>query len=284
MEIPAARREALKHALRPIVSFCVRRSLMLQDIIDVLKPLFVEESSSYLRLKGSKVNVNRVSIATGVHRTDVKAILRDGEMPSRTPSLLWRVIGQWTADRRFMTASGKPRVLPFDAEKINFCNLCLSVSRFLHPKTVLGELVRKGAVRESPKGIHLLVAEEKVGDSIERRWDLLESIIEDALVAVEQNSKPQFSPRNLLGRTEFDTVDPSKLSVIRAWILAEGKRFHARIRRFVSTFDYELSARSTTPGQRAPARFSVSTVSVSVSSSVEESRTSSFDEGSFSVS
>ena len=104
-------RECLFASLRPLVRFCLKRSISVQQAIELLKQTFIEVAADELRKSGQSVNVSRLRVATGMHRRDVVRIFREGEVREHSSNLLSNVIGQWQQDRRFLTKTRKPKVL-----------------------------------------------------------------------------------------------------------------------------------------------------------------------------
>jgi hypothetical protein len=110
----------------------------------------VEVAARDFRLDGREPSDSRISLLTGVHRKDVRAI-RDHGAPLSPPSrggLAATVLGRWLAGRETTDAEGRPRILPRSAPagSASFEALVASVSTDLRPRTVLDELLRLGLV------------------------------------------------------------------------------------------------------------------------------------------
>nr|WP_274607236.1 DUF6502 family protein [Paracraurococcus ruber] len=136
---------ALKAVLRPVARLLIARGVGLPAAVAALKEVMVEVAERDFRLDGRAPSDSRVSMLTGVHRKDVKAIRASGG-PISTPTprnLAATVVGRWLAGRDTTDAAGRPLPLP-RAGQTGFDALVGSVSTDLRPRTVLDELLRLG--------------------------------------------------------------------------------------------------------------------------------------------
>ena len=231
-------RDTLKKLLKPIARFGLRRSLSIHDFIAALKMALTEVAAEEITAAGETVNVSRLSVLTGMYRAELKTLYVEGIKPFAEPqSIIGRVIVQWEQDSRFRTSSGSPRVLSLD----EFYSLVTVVTKAVHPASVLFELERNRAVERSARGYRLVRGTEILGQSEERAFDLVAKDIETVVEAASENIVPENEPGHLHHRTEFDNIFVDALPEIRAWILAEGRAFHRRIREFLACHDKDLS-------------------------------------------
>jgi hypothetical protein len=140
--------EALKAVLRPLLRLMVARGVTLPALVAALKELYVDVAGRDFRLDGKPPSDSRVSLLTGVHRKDVRAI-RESARPLSTPrgpNLGATVVGRWLGDPALADAEGRPRPLPrlAAAGPPSFEALVEAVSKDVRPRTVLDELVRLG--------------------------------------------------------------------------------------------------------------------------------------------
>ena len=234
-------RDSLKLMLRPILRFCLRRSLKLQDLQEVCKAVFLEIAEDEIRKTAKPVTLSRLSVMTGVHRKDVSRISRDGDEVVRANSLVVKVIGQWQNDNRFSTKSGKPRVLSAEGANSEFVKLVHSVSKDLNPYTVLFELERIDAVERTARGVRLQTGLYNPHGDEHQAFQLLARDSEDLMSAVEENIVATEEVPNLHISTEYDNIPLKHLPRIRTWFLEEGSAFHQRARSFLSDFDRDVN-------------------------------------------
>ena len=231
----------LRLALKPVVRFCLRHSLKLQDLVSCAKAEFLEEAARELKRNGHRENVSRLSVMTGLHRRDLMQLQQGNAGGAEERDLVTRVLGQWRTDRRYITKSGDPRVLSAGSESSEFSELCRSVSNDINSGTILFELERVGAIEPAKGGIRLVHAsyvpkgDPVAGFSIysDDADSLLETVEENVL---EPADLPQFH-----ARTSYDNVRPDALDKIKRWFLKEGHEFHAKVRNFVSQYDQDIN-------------------------------------------
>lgn len=141
--------DALKAVLRPLVRLMVARGITLPAAVAALKEVFVDVAARDFRLDGRAPSDSRISLLTGVHRKDVRAI-RESAHPLSTPraaGLGATVVGRWLGDPAYADADGRPRPLPRLTAQDggpSFDGLVAGLSKDVRPRTVLDELVRLG--------------------------------------------------------------------------------------------------------------------------------------------
>ena len=236
---------ALFAILRSVVGFALRRACSYQELSELLKAAYVEVASEEMQCAGHKVNPSRLSVRTGINRQEVKRLL-EGRHTERGEKVnpLTRVIAYWENDPEFRSQSGKPRVLKTKGENSEFSKLVRRVSRELSVGTVLGELVRLELAEKTNTGVRLLQGEqlmlEKGGGP---QFELLATEIDTLMTAVEENVEridQEQEPVNLHLRTTYNNIFISDLPTVRQWVRAEGKRFHKKIRDYLSRHDKDI--------------------------------------------
>lgn len=145
---PSPEAEALARILRPLVRAMIARSLRYPDIADLLKSLFVAEAEAKAAAEGAKPTDSRLSVLTGLQRRDVKAIRAAPPDPvaSWEAGPLPRVLARWTGDPAYCDADGAPLSLARTGASPSFEELCAVVTRDVHPRTLLDELVARRLV------------------------------------------------------------------------------------------------------------------------------------------
>lgn len=230
----------LKLLLRPVVKFCMRHSLTIQDLHEMSKQAYIDLAAEELQSKEQKVNVSRLSVLTGLRRREVTRLFKGEESAAPEGGLVTRVIGQWLQDSRFVTSSGKARVLSLEGEESEFRELVRSVSTDVKPGTVLSELNRLQAVEESPRGLKLVMnAYVPKNDPVEG-FKLLALDAEDLALAVEENIFLEPKVPNHHATTEYDNISKKHLGDLRKWLFEEGINFHKKARAFISKLDKDV--------------------------------------------
>lgn len=231
----------LRQILRPVIRFCLKRSIGIQDLLENIKHVLIDEAKNEITAQDKKPNVSRLSVMTGLHRRDVMRLVDDDELPQESNSMLNRIIGQWEQDKRFCTKAGAAKILNCDGDNSEFAKLVRSVSSDIHSGTILYELLRVGLVEETRGGVRLVKSHENISDDPQKSYSLLSDDVSDLISAVDENITKKLDINNLHARTEYDNVFKQDLPEIRNWLLKEGSEFHKRARTFLSKFDKDLN-------------------------------------------
>ncbi|WP_376089411.1 DUF6502 family protein [Roseomonas sp. CCTCC AB2023176] len=195
---------ALKALLRPLVRLLVARGVTLAGMVAALKELYVEVAVRDFRLGERAPSDSRVSLLTGVHRKDVRAI-RDQARPVSLPrggGLGATVVGRWLGDPAFAGADGRPAAL----SRARFDALVAGVSTDMRPRTVLDELLRLGLVAwdEAVDELRLLADAYVPGDpAAEESLRFFRDNLRDHLAAATANLLAGPGERRFLERAVF---------------------------------------------------------------------------------
>jgi hypothetical protein len=142
----AAREAAL--IMEPVVRWLLRSGVSYGTFADSLKPVFVAVARAELERSGARATHSALSVLSGVHRKDVRALADAPSRPSplRGVPLASQVFTRWLTDPAFHGADGHPMPLPRGGAAPSFESLARAVSTDVHPRTVLDELLRLGLV------------------------------------------------------------------------------------------------------------------------------------------
>lgn len=154
-------RAALDRILRPLVRFLISRNVAFPEVSDRLKEVFVFVTEADFHLEKKRLTDSRISLLTGLQRRDIKAIraqldARDDDV-DQGGGPLPQVIARWRASSEYQTGSGDPLPLPGTSSggAPSFDALVAEVSRDIHSRTILDELLRTGQVRRRDGLLHL---------------------------------------------------------------------------------------------------------------------------------
>lgn len=148
----------LRGLLRPLVRLMIARGVTAPALYRLLKSVYVEVAYQDFRIDEAPPTDSRVSLLTGVHRRDVRAILSDEDdswQSARAKTVTFAtVLGQWIARPDYQNEDGSPRNLArAGTPGLDFESLVQDVSRDIRPRTVLDELLRQGLVEETGEGL-----------------------------------------------------------------------------------------------------------------------------------
>jgi hypothetical protein len=137
-----ALQEALCAVLAPLAQLAVERGLPYAAVEGALKQAVVQAAAAHAQVPAQR-SVSRISTATGINRREVTRLLHAGAAPARrVRSPASAAFAHWLSDPIYSDASGAPRVLPRLGAAPSFETLAHAVTRDVHPRSLLDELLR----------------------------------------------------------------------------------------------------------------------------------------------
>jgi hypothetical protein len=146
--------------LAPLARLLVAHGVTYPQLAQALKRLFLDAARAELAAAGKAGTDSALSLLSGVHRKDVRALARGSARVaaggSRTLPLAAEVFTRWANDRRYADARGAPAALPLRGRGARtFDALVRSVSKDFHPHSVLEELRRLGLAEVDGERVRL---------------------------------------------------------------------------------------------------------------------------------
>lgn len=142
--------------LAPLVRALIRQGITYPQFAASLKLVFLEVARQELRAGNQRETDSAVSVLSGVHRKEVRAVgVTAAPQMSPALTLASQIFTRWVTDPLYRDKRNKPRDLPRSGSKKSFDALAISVSTDVHPRTVLEELVRLGVVTMKGELVHL---------------------------------------------------------------------------------------------------------------------------------
>ena len=256
---------AMSAALEPLIDLCLKIGITSPEIESLLRVAFVQRA--FVKLPrhsrtGRGPSDSRVSLAAGVHRSEVSRIRSAGgtasakgtmEKKQRLYSKSTRVLMGWTTDSRFMTGGGLPLDLPMERNKQrrSFEDLVDKYAPGNHPGSVLKELRRRGNVDVLDDGIVRFksstprssgVTKVNVGEAASRLKRLGDTLVQNILDAEQSR---------LYAETKPASLNVKQLALIRTVL-------EKRAQAFLASVDSEFQARSATVTDGETKRMGVS--------------------------
>ena len=137
--------EALAAVLEPLARLAVARGLPYSAMEECLKEAFVQAASEAHPGLLPHRRVSRISTVTGINRREVTRLVN--KAPAARPrgrSLVAEVFAHWLSDPAYRERRGAPRVLPRQGPQPSFETLAQEVTRDVHPRSLLDEMLRLG--------------------------------------------------------------------------------------------------------------------------------------------
>jgi hypothetical protein len=151
--------EALAATLAPIASVMIHCELSAGELVRAAKLAFLREAMADMARDGSRINISRLSVVTGMTRKEVTGLIKAGsgsrrDYPGRRSMehRALRVLRGWATDPLYKTGAGRPAELPLDGEGRTFPSLVRAYGGDVTPKSVLRELERLNAIVHTRSG------------------------------------------------------------------------------------------------------------------------------------
>lgn len=147
---PGPEQQALQEALAGLMSSVARlgvaRGLPYAAVEEMLRLAFVQAAAQAHPGLPENRKVSRISTTTGLNRREVTRLVQQrakGGAP-RARSLASEVFAHWRTQAPYRSADGQPLALPRLGSAPSFETLAQAVTRDVHPRGLLDELVRLG--------------------------------------------------------------------------------------------------------------------------------------------
>jgi Family of unknown function (DUF6502) len=138
-----ALQDALRSLLGPLGRLAVARGLPYAGVEELLKQAFVKAASDAHPGLPAHRKVSRISTVTGINRREVTRLTQqDASAPPRGRSLVTELFTHWLTSRRYRQRGGEPRDLPRQGPAPSFESLAQQITRDVHPRSLLDELLR----------------------------------------------------------------------------------------------------------------------------------------------
>lgn len=146
---------ALEALLAPLARLCVDHGLAHAPVEELLKRAFVRAARDARQAAGATGgrDVSQVATATGLSRREVARLSGElSPLPAQRPSPAGRAYAHWMTSPDLCGPDGRPLALPRSGPPPSFENLAQSITRHVHPRSLLDEMLRLGLVQLSDDG------------------------------------------------------------------------------------------------------------------------------------
>jgi hypothetical protein len=270
-------RQALQDALRtllvPLAQLAVARGLPFSAVDEMLKVAFVQAASDAHPTLLPHRRVSRISTVTGINRREVTRLTLEAEPPRpRGRSLVSELFAHWLSDRRYRDGDGRPLALPRQGAAPSFESLAQEITRDVHPRSLLDEMLRlelaaldpatdtvRAAATASPRGdiVPLLgFLGDNVGDhlaaAVENTLGSARQHFEQALFADGASDETLEWVRERV-RQEWQDLRSALVPELERRLEVDGKSTPPATRRVrVGLFTFDDRNRSAAPAPQTP--------------------------------
>jgi hypothetical protein len=143
--------ETYRRVLRPLIRILIRADVRYDEVLELIKRVYVESAVRDGLGDGIALTRARVSITTGVSRRDVDRIIdKEDDIPPIGKTMtrtLMEILHKWHTDPQFVGPYGIPLELEMNAPRgRSFRELSNFVNPLVSPNDAINELVRLRAV------------------------------------------------------------------------------------------------------------------------------------------
>lgn len=153
--------EACRALLMPLAQLAIARGLHHADLDELLRAAFVDAALAAHPDVTPHRAVSRVSTATGLHRREVNRLLQQETAASVRRSPATQVFTRWLSDPAWHDGGAPLPALPRQGTGRSFEALAQSVTKDVHPRSVLEELCRLGLARLDEDGDRVELLRER---------------------------------------------------------------------------------------------------------------------------
>lgn len=209
---------ALVELLLPTSRLLLKGGVGVDQLIRAAKQAYVRAAVAEILPPGSRANVSRLSVATGLTRKEVSLVL--GEMRRQIHRRGYkakeqraiRVLRGWATDQRFRKENGRPDELSIRGRRCKFALLVKLYGGDVTPRAVLGELERMDAVALTSQGkLRIKTSRKESHEHVRQQAIELARLFGDFVDTVAQPQRG-VSPPAFFGFRECTGVPPPEIA------------------------------------------------------------------------
>lgn len=212
----------LRHLLRPLIRFLIRRGITFPVLAELLRGLYVEIAARDLLTDPRQRTDSRVSLLTGVHRKELRRLREQDAGAPAVPAVVTlssQVIARWLGLPEYSNEAG-PRALPREAAQLgepSFDGLVRSVTSDVRPRAVLEEFIRQGVARLDEVGrVRLNRGAFLPRQGSEEQLYYFARNLHDHLAAAAANVEAEGGPPFLDRSVHYDRLPPGVAAALEA--------------------------------------------------------------------
>ena len=135
--------DALVSVFVPLAQLCIAKGIRVPAVEERLRSAFVASARDAHPNQLTTRLTSRISATTGLTRREVARLESEPNAEHVAQhSPVTELFTRWMSDPDFQCADGKPRMLARQGESPSFESLAQSITRDVHPRTLLNELCR----------------------------------------------------------------------------------------------------------------------------------------------
>lgn len=236
-------RGALASVLYPLARILLRCGVGYPEFAELAKHAYVEAASKKKAEGAGRTRSNaHVAMMVGLSRKEVTRICKL-KTKIQVDAVSYRnvyaeVLNRWVTDPMFLDKSGYPKALSFYRGKSSFSELVKCVSDSLHPREILRELQRSGAVGCSGKSKLCLLRREYIPDTTEEKViEGLQFGLRRLVETIFFNSEPENRKSSKFQRIiHTNRISVADINIVQASLGAILAAFATKVDDFLTSF------------------------------------------------
>lgn len=214
----------LERLLSPLARLCLAKGIPIQAAEEVMRRAYVQAATEDCEGFNSSRLTSRISTMTGLTRREV-ARLQSEDAPVRpqTRTVATDVLTFWASQSEYVNKKGMPIRLPRTGEAPSFEALAASVTKDVHPKSILADMVRLGLVTHNEKNDTVAVVDaifvpksdwpQMVGFIGSNVGDHLQASVDNVL----QGGRKHFEQALLADELSQESLEAAKSMITAQW-------------------------------------------------------------------
>lgn len=142
----------LEMLLNPLATLCLGKGVSIQALEQVMRRAFVQAAMKNCDGGNRARLTSRISAMTGLTRREVSRLQLEGAAAQpQTRTIATDVLTSWASLSEYVNKNGMPIRLPRTGESPSFEALAASITKDVHPKSILADMLRLGLVSHNEK-------------------------------------------------------------------------------------------------------------------------------------
>ena len=245
--------KAIARILRPLVRILLRHGVAFNALSDLIKNLYLEIAEREFALPGKKQSISRISTLTGLTRKEVTKAKTSEELDlnSRTQQYnrAARVISGWVRDPDFQNKNQEPAELVLEEGERSFQSLVRRFSGDIPPRAIADELIRVGAIEQTPNGNVKLVQRAYIPEKdIDEKLNILGTDVSDLLETIYHNIHIDTAPPFFQRKVSYDAIPKKLLVGLREELNKNAQGYLEKLDKIMSKKDSDMNPRLSRKG------------------------------------
>ncbi len=207
---------ACRPVLAPLAQLAISRGMQYAQFDELVRTAFVQAAREAHPDVPAHRAVSRVSAATGLNRREVTRLIKSTspEPPRRSPAT--EIFARWISDPALRHEGSPLQTLPRQGAAPSFESLAQSVTKDVHPRSLLEELCRLGLTKVDEEADRVMLLRQTFvpSDDDERMFGFLGANVGDHLSAAVANVQGH-TPRHLEQALFADGLSSESLERLR---------------------------------------------------------------------